>query len=119
MLLTDFIKKLRAGDKISFNETIVIIAENYHYHPTEFTNGLNGDSVVNAAGSNEGSCKIFAFAQLNRLSPAETLSLFGDYYWLDVLEHPEATDHQNIRNFIKYGWAGIQFTGKALSPISS
>jgi hypothetical protein len=31
-----------------------------------------------------------------------------------VLKHPEGTDHQNIRNFIKTGWNGIEFSGSAL-----
>jgi hypothetical protein len=31
-----------------------------------------------------------------------------------VLKHPEATDHQNIRNFMKTGWEGIRFEGEAL-----
>ena len=41
-------------------------------------------------------------------------SVKGDYYRVDVLQHPDATDHQNIRQFIQYGWAGITFEGCAL-----
>ena len=44
----------------------------------------------------------------------QTLYLFGDYYRKDVLENPEGTDHQNIRNFITSGWGGIKFEGTAL-----
>jgi HopJ type III effector protein len=36
---------------------------------------------------------------------------------VDVLENPEATNHQNIRNFMKTGWAGISFEGTALTAI--
>ncbi len=51
---------------------------------------------------------------MNRLTPEQTLQLFGDYYRIDVLQNPDGTDHQNIRNFIKFGWNGIAFDGKAL-----
>jgi hypothetical protein len=30
------------------------------------------------------------------------------------LKNPAGTDHQNIRNFMKTGWNGIQFEGEAL-----
>jgi hypothetical protein len=63
---------------------------------------------------NEGSCKIFAFALIHQLSEAQTLTLFGDYYH-DVLNNPEGSGHQNIRNFIRDGWRGICFNGVALT----
>jgi hypothetical protein len=72
--------------------------------------------LLNDAGKNNGSCKLFSFARLNKLSPQQTLHCFGAYYRDDVLKHPEGTDHQNIRNFIKTGWAGIEFSGSALTP---
>ncbi|MGV2481618.1 UNVERIFIED_CONTAM: HopJ type III effector protein, partial [Salmonella enterica subsp. enterica serovar Weltevreden] len=31
--------------------------------------------------------------------------------------HPDATDHQNIRHFMRSGWAGIAFEGEALKPL--
>ena len=68
----------------------------------------------NAAGENSGSCKLFAFAQLQNLSEAETLACFGAYYYEEVLENPEGTNHQNIRNFMITGWDGIHFEGEAL-----
>jgi len=71
--------------------------------------------LVNQAGTNEGSCKIFAFAQLNQLNQQQTLNLFGDYYRLDVLNNPDGTGHQNIRNFMQFGWDGIRFNGEALT----
>jgi len=70
--------------------------------------------VINEAGNNEGSCKIFAFGQLARLSEAETLTCFGQYYRDDVLNNPHSNDHANIRMFIKYGWQGINFDSEAL-----
>jgi len=42
------------------------------------------------------------------------LALFGDYYRSDVLKNPEGSDHQNIRNFMHKGWAGVTFKGEAL-----
>jgi hypothetical protein len=102
-------------EKIEFDQVMQIIEENYIYTPTRFTNGHGDRQVINEAGSNEGSCKILAFAQLNNLDEKKTLACFGNYYREDVLAHPENTDHANIRNFIRYGWAGIQFDGTALT----
>ncbi|MCX7084121.1 MAG: HopJ type III effector protein [Methylococcales bacterium] len=115
MTLTAFIENIKTNGSVTFNETIAIITDNYDYKATEFTNGLNEDAVVNTAGTNEGSCKIFAFALLNHLTQQQTLNLFGDYYHVDVLQFPEGTDHANIRNFVKYGWDGISYSDKALT----
>jgi hypothetical protein len=115
MSLASFLKKAINNDPISFDATIAVITENYNYQATEFSNGLNEYTLVNQAGTNEGSCKIFAFAQLNRLNQQQTLNLFGDYYRLDVLNDPDGTGHQNIRSFMQYGWDGIRFNGVALT----
>ena len=115
MSLKAFIQQIKSGDTVSFAATMNIIAENYQYQPVQFTNGLATDALINAAGSNEGSCKIFAFAQINQLNETQTLNLFGDYYRVDVLDDPDGTGHPNIRNFIKYGWAGITFSSPALT----
>jgi HopJ type III effector protein len=95
---------------VSFQEVILFIDSNYIFTPTRFTNG----EVINEAGQNSGSCKLFSFGKSENLSVAETLVCFGDYYRNDVLLNPEGTDHQNIRNFIKYGWEGIRFENNAL-----
>ena len=118
MSLVSFLEKINNNLPVSFDETIAVISENYHYQATEFSNGLNADILINKAGTNEGSCKIFAFAQLHQLDQQQTLNLFGDYYRLDVLNDPEGTGHQNIRNFMKYGWEGICFKSKALTVIN-
>lgn len=115
MSLLAFIQKIRDAERVAFNDTLEVIAENYHYQPTEFENGCGSDKIVNAPGKNEGSCKIFAFAGLQQFNQAQTLSLFGDYYWRDVLNNPNGADHRNIRNFIQYGWDGIKFNGTALT----
>ena len=110
MRLEEFIALVKSGGRVSFQQSIATIAEHYHYTPTRFSNGC----VVNGAGSNEGSCKLFYFAKLHGLTEGQTLVLFGDYYWKDVLEHPEAADHANIRAFMRQGWAGIAYDGEAL-----
>lgn len=112
----EFIEQLnKAADSITFSQTIETIESEYNYTPARFTNGKGENSAVNEAGTNEGSCKIFAFALLNKLSETQTLQCFGDYYRLDVLQNPQANDHANIRNFMHHGWDGIQFESEALS----
>jgi hypothetical protein len=111
MSITTFLEKLKqTPTAITFPETIAVIEENYDFTPTAFQNGNQN----NAAGENSGSCKLFAFAKLQNLSQAETLACFGAYYFEEVVGNPEGTNHQNIRNFIKLGWDGIQFEGEAL-----
>jgi hypothetical protein len=101
----------KSAEEIQFKEVIAFIDEHYDFTPTKFTNG----NTVNEADQNNGSCKVFSFAKLNDLSKEETLSLFGAFYREDVLQNPEGTDHQNIRNFMNFGWDGITFEGKALT----
>jgi hypothetical protein len=95
---------------IAFSDTLAVIDTLYEYTPTKFKNG----ELVNEQGQNAGSCKLFSFARLQNLSEQQTLACFGSYYRDDVLKHPEAADHQNIRNFMKFGWSGINFDGNAL-----
>jgi len=87
---------------------MAIISEHYVFTPTRFCNGLGENCITNEPGSNEGSCKIFAFAKLNQLNKDQTLNLFGDYYH-DVMNDPKGNGHQNIRNFMQYGWEGVNF----------
>ena len=115
MSLAPFLEKINNKQAVSFDETMAIIADTYSYQPTEFSNGLKDHKIINTAGTNEGSCKIFAFAQLNNLDQQQTLSLFGDFYTLEVLNDPTGMSHQNIRNFIQYGWEGISFNQQALT----
>ena len=112
MNIDSFLEKLnKTPQEITFSETIAVIEENYNFSPTAFENGL----LHNAAGENSGSCKIFAFAELQKLSKEATLSCFGAYYFEEVLGNLEGTNHQNIRNFMKSGWDGIAFYGEALT----
>ncbi|MBU2925323.1 HopJ type III effector protein [Colwellia sp. 4_MG-2023] len=100
---------------VEFEQVMQVIKDSYNYQPTSFTNG----ELVNQAGTNEGSCKIFYFAQLNELNQQQTLACFGRYYREDVLENPLGDDHGNIRNFIKTGWQGIKFDAIALALLPS
>jgi len=108
MSLNTFLEKVKSNQKVSFDDTMAMINEYYQYTPTTFDNGLGDNAVINEAGTNEGSCKIFAFAQLNQLSQEQTLNLFGDFYQ-DVLNDPNGSSHQNIRNFMESAWDGIKF----------
>jgi hypothetical protein len=111
MTINAFIAKLNtAPETIQFNDTIATIDAHYEFTPTAFQNG----TIKNEAGQNSGSCKLFSFAKLQGLSEPQTLACFGDYYRVDVVQHPDAQDHQNIRNFIQFGWSGIVFESSAL-----
>ncbi len=114
--LEQFLEAIKDGRDVEFEQTMAVIEDNFDYSPTSFRNGVGDDHLINDAGQNAGSCKIFAFARLQQLDPGQTLALFGRYYREDVLAHPEAQDHQNIRTFIRHGWAGIRFEGEALTP---
>ncbi|WP_415911471.1 HopJ type III effector protein [Neptuniibacter sp. QD37_11] len=110
MTLNEFLQQLGNNPELDFEDTMQVISDNYEFSPTAFSNG----HVQNEVGQNEGSCKIFAFAQLNNLDKEQTLRCFGRFYQ-DVLNTPEGNDHGNIRNFMKTGWEGISFSGSALS----
>jgi len=114
--LAAFLFRIASGQPVGFRETMDIIAAHYDYRPARFRNGLGEDRLTNEAGTNEGSCKIFAFARLRHLSEAETLALFGEYYRDEVLPHPEGEGHKNIRTFMKHGWAGIDYDAEPLTP---
>jgi len=101
------------ADEVNFEQVMQVISDNYSYTPACFSNG----ELVNEAGTNEGSCKIFYFAKLNELTQQQTLACFGRYYRDDVLQNPEGNDHGNIRNFIKTAWQGVEFQSVALNAI--
>lgn len=100
--------QLQTGE-VKFADVLAFIEARYNYTPTAFQNGQQH----NAATENQGSAKVFSFAKLNDLDQAQTLSLFVEHY-ASVLATPEASDHQNIRQFMQNGWDGIKFEGTAL-----
>lgn len=100
--------QLQAGE-IKFADVIAFIEARYQHIPTAFQNGQQ----YNTATENQGSAKVFSFAKLNGLNQHQTLSLFAEHY-ASVQATPQATDHQNIRQFMQNGWDGIKFEGTAL-----
>jgi len=111
MKIDNFLQNLFENpESIAFLKTIEIIDRHFMFTPTKFTNG----NQQNEAGQNNGSCKIFAFAKLHNLTQQQTLSCFGNYYRHDVLQNPNAEDHQNIRQFMQNGWQDIKFDGEPL-----
>ncbi|OOQ61599.1 HopJ type III effector protein [Mucilaginibacter pedocola] len=97
-------------NNVAFSEVLKFIDERYTHQPTAFKNG----ETYNEATQNQGSARVFAFAKLNNLDQEDTLQLFAEHY-RDVLADPEGTGHQNIRQFMAHGWAGIVFEGEALT----
>ncbi|WP_370424527.1 HopJ type III effector protein [Tenacibaculum dicentrarchi] len=112
MTLQEFKNKLKNTPKeLDFSETINIIEDNYNFTPSAFKNG----DLQNSSTQNLGSCKVFSFAIKQQLTKEETLACFAQYYFIDVLENPTATDHQNIRNFMNTGFEGLSFENENLS----
>ena len=108
MSISVLLSKLSSNpEDVQFDEVISVIEENYDFTPCSFSNG----GIINESGQNNGSCKIFAFAQRHNLTEQQTLHCFGEYYRQDVLGNADGTDHQNIRNFMTAGWSGISFDG--------
>ena len=113
MNIEQFLEQLKQQpESIEFDQTIEVINQNFDYTPQRFN---NGPDVINEAGTNEGSCKIFAFAKLMELDKDSTLQCFGKFYREEVLQQPDADNHGNIRAFMEHCWEGIQFDQPALS----
>lgn len=113
MTLDSFIARLGQDESLDFEDTMAVINEYFDYTPCAFTNGKGDEPVFNEAGQNEGSCKIFGFAQQMQLNKEQTLACFGRFYQ-DVLNTPNGSDHGNIRSFMVHGWDGITFEGQPL-----
>jgi hypothetical protein len=100
-----------SADSLTMEEVIEVIDTWYESGLIEFRNG----DMVNKPGENEGSAKILSYAALSNLDKETTLKLWGQHY-REVLKDPEGDSHQNIRNFMKYGWEGVPFeNGVALT----
>jgi hypothetical protein len=110
MTILELINKVKKAEIILFAEVIETIDANYSFTPTAFKNG----EIINEENINNGSCKVFSFANKHCLNAQETILLFGEHYQ-KVLKTPNDNDHQNIRNFIKFGWNRIEFEKEALS----
>lgn len=108
-----FVARLQR-EVVPFADTLALIGELYDYAPTALSNGIGEDRLDSPAGTNEGSCKVFAFARLNGLSKEATLACFGEHYQA-VLNDPAGTGHPNIRLFMRHGWEGIAFESMPLA----
>jgi len=93
-----------SGDDLMFEDFITLCDEQYEYGLIQFKNG----DITNQSGENGGSAKVLSYAALANFDKETTLKLWGQYY-RDVLATPDGDDHQNIRNFMKYGWEGVPF----------
>ncbi|MDI9246165.1 HopJ type III effector protein [Marinobacter sp. CHS3-4] len=87
-----------------FKDTLELISAAFDYEPAGFHNG----PLFNAAGENEGSCRVFSLAQYCNLNESDTLRLFAEHYQ-NVLDDPAGDSHGNIRQFMTTGWSGIRF----------
>jgi hypothetical protein len=105
----ELLAQLKDGSA-KFADVLAFIEARYQHTPTAFQNGAQ----FNAATENQGSAKVLSFAQIEGLNQADTLSLFAEHY-ASVLATPEASDHQNIRQFMQNGWDGVKFEGEALT----
>lgn len=102
-MISDLLQKIKNGE-LNFKEVLAFIDEHYQHTPTAFKNG----NQYNAATENQGSARVFAFGKQQNLSKNDTLKLFAEHYDA-VLQNPDGTDHQNIRQFMVHGWEGIVF----------
>ena len=111
MSLNDFLSQLKSHpETVEFEDTMKVIESHYDYTPAGFRNG----KIINQATENQGSCKILAFAQHHQLTQEQTLHCFGDYYRKDVLQDPDANNHQNIRQFMTTGFSDLNFESQPL-----
>ena len=102
MTKDEFLYILKSGKSISFEDFMQLIDTHYHFQAINFKNG----HLSNGKHENQGSAKVFGFAKIHHLSALETLHIFGEHY-LNVLCNPNEDSHQNIRQFMQNGWAGV------------
>ena len=107
-MVQELLKQLQ-NYEAKFADVLAYIESRFEHQPTAFKNGQQH----NASTENQGSAKVFSLAQIEGLNQAQTLSLFAEHY-AAVLNTPEGTDHQNIRQFMQHGWDGVTFEGEAL-----
>lgn len=98
-----------ATGRSDFEDSLALIDRHFDYAPAAFNNG----PLSNAAGENEGACRIFALAETMGLSEQEALTCFGRHYRA-VIDDPAGDSHGNIRQFISTGWSGIHFYDRPL-----
>lgn len=98
-----FLQQLNSDDHV-FATTLEFIENWFNFTPSAFQNG----SVANTVDQNQGSCKVFALAQLLELTQQQALQCFGEHY-RDVVATPDVDNHHNLRRLLKEGLADISF----------
>lgn len=111
MTVTEFLQAIKQPEH-RFADTLAFIDANYQYTACAFENA----GLHNAAGSNQGSCKIFGLALLENLSTHDALLAFGEHY-RHVLATPDGSDHANIRQLLKHGLESVHFNQLPLSRL--
>ncbi|MFB1010794.1 MAG: HopJ type III effector protein [Thiopseudomonas sp.] len=111
-LLPTFLDSLQSGNH-TFADTLAFIDTHYRYQPQAFTNG----TLQNAAGENQGSCKILGLALLEGLSAKQALLAFGEHY-RHVLATPDGSDHANIRQLLRQGLEAVSFAQLPLQRLA-
>lgn len=113
MIISQFLAAINTFPQaVVFTDFTALITAHYVFTPTAFVNG----DVSNSTDENQGSCKVFSFAKMHGLTDAQTLACFGEHY-RSVVATPDGEDHQNIRNFMKTGMAGVTIDGQALKAL--
>jgi hypothetical protein len=107
---SEFLQQLSLDD-FQFETTLAFIEQHYNFTPSAFNNG----GVENSSEQNQGSCKVFAVAELLKLSQQQALACFGQHY-RDVIATPEVDNHHNLRRVLKEGLADIRFDNFPLEP---
>lgn len=100
---SDFLNAIQSDDH-QFSSTLDFIAEWFEFTPSAFMNG----NVANAVDQNQGSCKVFALAQLLELTNEQALRCFGEHY-RDVVATPDVDNHHNLRRVLREGLENITF----------
>ena len=102
--MSKLVEQIKNKEIIVFNDLIALIDKEYDYQNSAFKNG----DIENSKDENQGSGKVFYFAKKCNLDKEQTLYCFGEHYQ-NVLANPDLDNHQNIRNFMVYGWDKLQF----------
>ncbi len=99
----ELLAALKSGES-HFSEVITFIDSRKEHQPVAFKNG----EITNEATQNQGSARVFLFAKEQNLDEEDTLRLFAEHYQA-VISDLNGDNHQNIRQFMKHGWAGVEF----------
>lgn len=97
----------------TFADTLTFIETWFTYTPSAFRYG----KLHSSATENQGSCKIFALAQLFELTQQQTLLCFGEHY--RNLEHTPVSSHLNLRQLAQLGLINLEFEHFPLTPKDS